>query len=169
MEEFQYYITLEDRLSQLIKQWVTKEMGLISSKNPSISKVVPKTLIEITVFNMLLIYSEKLLVAHEFRDFIFGKDDDTVKNEDFTIDRIKNLYTMINMSFPKHFIKEISEAFKNTIVELGYDVDENIVKAIPYGWLLHQIQFSIIYNQPDVLIPLKENISKSKSSGMLPI
>ena len=171
MEEFQYHITLEDRLSQLIKQWVSREMGLISSKNPNISKVIPKTLIEITVFNMLLIYSNTIM-ANEFRDFIFGKDDETIKNEDFTIDRIKNLYTMIKMTFPKNFIEGTAEAFEETIVELGYEVNGDIVKLIPYGWLLHQIQFSVIYNQSDNLLPLKENLAKPKSphsSGTLPM
>lgn len=118
---------LNDRLTEFIFQWISREIRGGLEDNSVMSEIVK--------FNMKLIYANSQ-ESKTFLDFIPGSD----VSEDGTFNRIQDLFVNIRINFPSYFIESIRLKHIDSLQILGYPVDDNIVKKIPYGWLFAKIQ-----------------------------
>ncbi len=127
------FIVLDAKLTDIITKWVAKEAF---NENNSLSKFN-----ELRLFNFKILYADTE-ESNEMRDFIVSKNlnhDST----DYTFSRIHDLYIIICSSFPKRFIEFIRERQLRTLSDLGYEINPDIVKQFPFGWLFFRIQHVI--------------------------
>lgn len=129
------FLALDIRLNEMIGLWVKKEIG---------SGVRPNTkLAEVAIFNFKMIYSSQIQ-GIELRQFL-KKAENIEQEKDYIFSRIQDLYLIIMMSFPKHFVEFVRRKHVESLVELGYDVSEDIVTSYPFGWLFPRIQHALRY------------------------
>ena len=127
------FVVLDAKLTDIIMKWVDKEAR---NENSSLSKFN-----ELRIFNFKILYSDTK-ESQEMRDFFINKNI-TPESTDYTFSRIHDLYIIICSSFPKRFIEFIKERQLRTLSDLGYEIDTDIVKQFPFGWLFFRIQHVI--------------------------
>lgn len=136
------FIILDAKLTDIIKKWVIKEQRNDNQK-AALSKFK-----EITIFNFKVIYSNTS-EAVEMRSFIVGTNSLSPESTDYMFSRIHDLYIVICSSFPRRFIEFIKDRQLKTLIELGYEVDLDILKQFPFGWLFFRIQHVIRFENGD--------------------
>lgn len=127
------FVVLDAKLTDIIMKWVDKE-----SRN---EKTALSKFNELRVFNFKILYADST-ASQEMRDFFIAKNISD-ESTDYTFSRIHDLYIIICSSFPKRFIEFIKERQLRTLSDLGYEIDNDIVKQFPFGWLFFRIQHVI--------------------------
>ena len=129
------FIALDLRLNDMIRQWTIKEVGQGLQPNTKLS--------EIAIFNFKLILSsgEHGNAMREFIKHSKSVNDDT----EFIFSRIQDLYIYLTMSFPKYFLDSIRNKYVESLISIGYDVNEEIADQNEYVWLLPKIQHCLRY------------------------
>ena len=95
---------------------------------------------ELRLFDLKTFYG-KSKAARFFRDFFITSERRT-EVVDPIFNKIIDLYTIIRLEFPIQFIDLIETTHHYTLRGLGYEVDTEIAKAFPYGWLLAKLQYN---------------------------
>ena len=128
-------LALNKALDDLIFRWVKIEVGAGIRPNSKLS--------EINLFNFKIIFSgnEK---ATALRSYL-ARTVDLKEDTDYTFSRIHDLYLTITMLFPTYYIESIRKRHRDTLENMGYDVDDEHYDRQEYAWLFHKIQHIIRY------------------------
>lgn len=123
------FIALNDRLTEFIFQWLSRELKQGIDTNPRLK--------ELFIFNMKLIYTD-CDVTNTFLNFFLEKD--VADEVDNTFSRIQDLFINITIAFPSYFIESIRIKHINALKLLGYNTNEKMMNKLHYGWLFAKIQ-----------------------------
>ena len=113
-------ILLNDRLTDMIVSWITREVGEGIEEG---SKIM-----EILVFNFKIFYEDSE-EATNLRKFLVTPSTPGEKIE-YLFSRLQDLYITIRMMFPGYFIDSIQSRHLATLKQLGYSVDEEIAERL---------------------------------------
>jgi len=153
VEEF---LRMDARLNDIILEWVRLE---------SKSGIQPNTkMAEMLISNFKLIYANEGHGA-TMRKFLTSSKN-IMGGDDFIFSRIHDLYIFLKTSLPEVFLTSVQNRHKDTLVKLGYSVNEEIYASFEIGWLVHRIQYILRYNSQVVESPTpKHTPSVPKSKG----
>jgi len=127
---------LNNHLNLLLSVWVETEVADNINKNTK--------LMELVVFNFKTIYGQSDN-AKALREYFFSNKTIASEEDDFLFSRILDLYVTLGTQLPAWFLTKQRESHIRLLKELGYTVDNEVVKILPYGWLLAKLQFTIRY------------------------
>jgi len=131
-------VELESNMAHSIKEWVLKE----TDGGKTIKK--DSKLAEITIFNFKILFDTSAY-SESLREFLFLHKPANESMEDYVISRIHDLYIHLCMIYPSWFIQHKADKLVETIERLNYKVDKRYVDALPYAWLLFELQYCLRY------------------------
>ena len=138
------FISLDDRLRDIIMKWVMKEIGAGMKPNTKLA--------EVGIFNFKILFSDNDH-SSEMRNFIQNSKN-LQGDTEYIFSRIQDLYIEISMSFPKLFIDGIRNRHIAVLKSLGYEVADFIVESFEFGWLMARIQSALRYSS-DIKFPVR--------------